>query len=115
MAKEIKENKNVEEGKLCAFLSYLLVGIIWYFADDKMKKNDFVKFHVKQGIIFLIAGLIFSALGSIFVSVPALGSLINSLLGLCVLILFIFGIINALNGKETPLPIIGGFAKKLTF
>jgi uncharacterized membrane protein len=115
MAKEAKSNKNVDEGKLCAFLSYLLIGIIWYFADDIIKKNGFVKFHVKQGIIFLIAGLIFGALGGIFVSVPAAGSLINNLLGLCILVLLIFGIINVLNGKEAPLPIIGGFAKKLTF
>jgi uncharacterized membrane protein len=112
MAKE-KESKGVEDGKLCAVLAYLLIGIIWYFADDKMKKNNFVKFHVKQGIILLAVSLIINAVGSM---IPIIGwFIILPLGGLLTLILWIIGIINVLNGKENPLPIIGGFAKNLTF
>ena len=35
--------------KLCAALSYLLIGIIWYFADEKMKSSSFAKFHFQLG------------------------------------------------------------------
>ena len=108
-----KENKNVEEGKLCAFLSYLLVGIIWYFADEKMKKNNYVKYHVKQGLVLLITSLIINVVGSL---IPFIGwFVILPLGGLCILILWILGIINALNGHEKELPVIGVFAKKFTF
>ena len=60
-----KESKSsgkasVENEKVCAILSYLLIGIIWYFADEKMKKSNFAKFHVKQGIVLFIAGIIVS-------------------------------------------------------
>ena len=36
-------NKEIEQGKGCAALGYILVGIIWYFADEQMKKNNYVK------------------------------------------------------------------------
>jgi uncharacterized membrane protein len=115
MAKEKEAESSGDNTKLCAFLAYLLIGIIWYFADEKMKKNDFVKFHVKQGLVLLITAIIFSFFYGILVFIPIIGWFIIAVLQLCVLILLVMGIINALNGKENPLPIIGGFAKKFTF
>jgi uncharacterized membrane protein len=113
MAKEKEAESSGDNTKLCAFLAYLLVGIIWYFADEKMKKNDFVKFHVKQGLVLLITSIIINIIGSI---VPVVGWFVILPLGaLFVLVLWIIGIINALNGKMNPLPIIGGLAKKFTF
>ena len=52
--------KEIEEGKAAAVLSYLLIGIIWYFVDEKMKKNSYVKFHVQQAIVLIIASVIYS-------------------------------------------------------
>jgi uncharacterized membrane protein len=114
-----EKNSGAKEGQACAALSYILVGIIWYFADEQMKKNTFVKFHVKQGLV----SLIFSVAWSIALSI------VGSILGLVLfflwpimmllywvpLIFTILGIINAVNGKEKELPIIGKFASKFTF
>jgi len=121
----VKESKDVEEGKLAAILSYLLVGIIWYFADEKMKNNSFVKFHVKQGIVLIIASIVYSiVLGILFSLIlfplmftgAGLGIIaIFRLLYYVPLVLSILGIINAANGKEKELPIIGHFAKKFSF
>jgi len=103
---------DVESGKVCAILSYLLVGIIWYFADENMKKNNFVKFHVKQGLVLIII----SIAGSIVLSMLFfIGWFIFPIWQLAILILAILGIINAVNGKEKELPNIGQFAKHLTF
>ena len=55
-----KSGSSVDEGKACAALSYLIVGIIWYFVDDEMKKNGFAKYHAKQGLVYLIASVIYS-------------------------------------------------------
>jgi uncharacterized membrane protein len=115
MAKEKEAESSGDNTKLCAFLAYLLIGIIWYFADEKMKKNDFVKFHVKQGLVLLITAVILSFVYSILAFIIVVGWFIIAVLQLCVLILFIIGIINALSGKENKLPIIGGFADKFTF
>jgi uncharacterized membrane protein len=114
-----------EEGKVCSILAYLLVGIIWYFADDDMKKNKFVKYHVKQGLVLLIAWLAYSiALGVVFAVIftPIFfmggGFGLLAILRLLYYVPFIFliiGIINALNGKEKELPIIGKYGRKFKF
>ncbi len=103
----------VEDGKVCALLAYLLIGIIWYFADEKMKKNNFAKFHVKQGIILLIVSIIIGVVGSIL---PFIGWFIILPLGqLLILIWVILGIVYSLSGQEKELFLIGQFAKNLNF
>jgi uncharacterized membrane protein len=128
MAKKSESPKassgGIGDGKLCALLSYLLVGIIWFFADDKMRKNGFVKFHVKQGIVLTVAAIVVSIIERILISIfwgsfffggwGLLGT-IFWIVWLGFLVLLILGIVNSLNGKEKQLPIIGGFASKLTF
>ena len=130
-------NKEIEEGKVVAFLAYLLIGIIWYFVDENMKKNSYVKFHVKQGLVLLIfnavVGVLVGILAMVFgiiVSALAMTSPVMmpifSIIGLfawvifmaiwvVMFILLIMGIVNSLSGKEKELPIIGRFGKKFTF
>jgi uncharacterized membrane protein len=118
------KTENVENEKLVAILSYLLIGIIWFFVDDKVKKSSFAKFHVKQAIILFIAGVIYDIILGVLYNILAFpfASLrifsllyILSLLYYVPLVLGIIGIINALNDKENELPIIGKYAEKLTF
>ena len=131
MAKKAEAAKasshELEQGKVCAILSYLLVGIIWYFADEKMKKNSYVKFHAKQGLVLLIFSIAIWIVERILFSMffnpfswgawGAIGLLgtIFWIVGLAELVLVIIGIVNAANGNQKPLPIIGGFASKLNF
>ncbi|PIN86930.1 hypothetical protein COV19_01900 [Candidatus Woesearchaeota archaeon CG10_big_fil_rev_8_21_14_0_10_44_13] len=117
-------DKGIEEGKVCAILAYLLIGIIWYFVDDKMKKNQFVKFHVQQGLVSLVFGFcFFVAYGIVFTIItfplrfiPLLGWMIIWVLSLLFWVPMIFdiiGIIYAFQGKEKQLPIIGKYGEKL--
>jgi uncharacterized membrane protein len=100
--------KKQDNSKLVAILSYILIGIIWYFADETIKKNKFTKFHVKQALVLLIISLIIGVVGSI---IPLIGWMIILPIGqLFILILLIIGLINSINGKEKELPIIGGLA-----
>ena len=103
-----QKHSNQDNGKACAVLSYFLVGIIWYFVDENMKKNDFVKFHVKQALGLTIANLV---LGTVLL-VTVLGSLLFPLLNLTVLVLAIIGIIDAMNGNKKELPLIGKYSTK---
>jgi uncharacterized membrane protein len=118
MAKKQKKiaNKKVEDSsegneKLCAILSYLIIGIIWYLADEKMKKSETVKFHVKQGLVLLIAEIINGAIWSI----PILGWIIAPIINIGLIIILIIGIINAASNQEKELPIIGKFAENFKF
>lgn len=75
-------------------------------------KNDpFVKFHVKQGLLLFIGWIIVWVLGMITWRLWS----VLWILDLGLLVLLILGIINALNGKQEPLPIVGKFADSFKF
>jgi len=75
-------------------------------------KNDpFVKYHVKQGLLVLITGIIAGILGNILWRFW----MIDQLLNLIVFVLMIIGIMNASKGEQKPLPIIGKFAENFKF
>ncbi len=123
---EVKEEKEVSsdspeeeatsteektEGKInpLAILCYfgILLIIPWMMAKD----DEFVKFHVKQGLTLLLAGIITSIIGVIIGAIPVVGKIIAGLIWMFWLILGIIGIINVLRGEEKPLPLIGKFAE----
>ncbi|HRY36544.1 MAG TPA: hypothetical protein P5230_01520 [Candidatus Magasanikbacteria bacterium] len=106
-------NSDVDSGKVCAILSYLFIGIVWFFIDENMKKNAFAKFHVKQSLVLLVVSLILQIVGTIL---PIIGwFLILPLSGLFSLIWMLLGILNAFNGESKELPIIGKYSSKFNF
>jgi len=101
----------IEKGKILAIISYLpLIGlIITYLANGRLK-NEFTKFHLGQAIrIFFVSIFLFIILGFI-IKLTGLGFLFY--LNLVPFILSMLGILNAVNGKTSPLPIIGIFGEK---
>lgn len=103
-----------DDGKWCAVLSWLFpIGLIWYLVDEKMKKNKFAEFHVKQSLILVILAI---AIGIGANIVPFIGRyVISPVGGLIVLILWIFGLIKAFSGKKDELPVIGQLSKNFKF
>lgn len=75
------------------------------------KKDPFVKYHVKQGLTLFLAGII----ARIIVYIPVIGWILIWPFNVFLLILFVIGVMNALGGKQEPLPIIGKFAEKFKF
>jgi len=98
----------VDSGKACAVLSYFVIGIIWYFLDEKMKKNEFVKFHVKQAIGLVATNLVLL----VALSISMFGLMFTPLINLAALVLAVMGILNAVNGDKQELPVIGSFSNK---
>ena len=130
MAKKKKESvkeqiSNQSNSKICAILSYLFIGLIWYAVDENIKKSEFAKYHVKQGLVLLIASIAYDIILGIIFSILLFPTLISGLfVGLFALIQLLYyvpliftiiGIINAINDKQKELPVIGHFATKLTF
>ncbi len=89
-----------------AILAYIGILVLIPFLTDA-KNDPFVKFHIKQGLVLLI----FWVLGSVFFWIPFIGWL----LWLGVIVLMIMGIMNASNGQQKELPVIGQFAKHFNF
>lgn len=81
--------------------------LIAYFAGDK----EGAKFHLNQALVLAIASIGLSLIAAIFGAIPFFGWIVSLAAGVCdiiVLVLMIMGIVNAANGEEKPLPIIGG-------
>ena len=108
------ENKNpVEEGKGIAWLSYL--GILVIIPILLQKDNPYTKFHIKQGLILLIASIVWSTVSFFFGFIPIIGLIVSLIGWLFVTVLIIVGIVNAIQGKETALPLIGKYGEKINF
>ncbi len=105
---------DVEKNKVFAVLAY--IGILVLVPILAAKDSPFAKYHANQGLVLFIACVIISVIfvpvmiGMSFIPgvnclVPVLGMVVS--LGLVAFM--ILGIINAINGKMVPLPLIGQF------
>ncbi len=103
--KTSSEQKDIEENKGVAILSYLaLLFIVPLLVRPESK---FVKFHVKQGIVLTIGWVV----GGILYPFMGLGFLVH----VAIMVFSIMGIVNVSEGKMKDLPIIGDLAKKFNF
>ena len=94
----------IDEGKTIAIIAYItLIGLVIAFVMNNEKKNEFANYHIKQSLGLGLTGLALGMIGMI----PILGWIIN-ILGIFVLFyMWIVSLINAINGKEKPAPILG--------
>ncbi len=72
------------------------------------KDDPFVKFHVKQSLLLWIIAVAAAIIGVI----PLIGWLIAIVVPLAVFVLWILGILNAINGNMNPVPVIGQYAEQ---
>ena len=137
----IAESGNAKTFSILAYISILwLVGMLV----SPEKEDPKVKFHVKQGflafILYAVGGIAWTIISSILQAViktrheyslfgygigeyyyktPGFLVFVFGLIGFAIfagyVVLAIMGIMNAVNGKEKELPVIGKFANKLTF
>ena len=102
---------NVNMGVLCYLGPLVLVP---YLTE---RENPFIKFHIKQGLVLLGFGIVSLILAAIFPFLLFINLLLWPLLflfNLCILILAIIGIVNAVKGEQKALPVIGGLAKHIS-
>lgn len=104
--------------KTLSILSYVTI-IGWIVAYVKSKDlkpgSTLVNYHLKQGLgLFILALILNIAISIVVYAVPSLYFL--GYVGYVVLLLLIFGIINAANQVEKPIPVIGKmFEDKFSF
>ncbi len=95
-----KNNGANDEGKAIAIISYITwIGWVVALIMNMDKKNDFAKFHLRQTLLIWIA--------SLFVWIPFIGWL----WGLFIFILWIIGIVGAVNGERKEVPLLGPWAQ----
>ncbi|OGG49656.1 hypothetical protein A2763_03170 [Candidatus Kaiserbacteria bacterium RIFCSPHIGHO2_01_FULL_54_36] len=96
---------------LMAVLAYL--GILVVIPLIVAKGDPFVKFHIKQGLVLVIIELAMWALAMTMLGWQLMP--LVQIVNLGVLILAVIGIVNAVQGKEKELPLVGSFARNFNF
>jgi len=105
---------DAEQGKVMSILAYISFLCFVPILTGDHKKSPFVKYHTNQGVVLFITSVALWIVQQILywifraMHLWALSSLLSSLVGIAVLVLAILGIINAVNGRMKPLPVIGG-------
>lgn len=95
---------NLIKGKEIALIAYLtIIGLIIAFVMNSEKKHEFSTYHIKQSLGILVTGLAIGVIGVI----PILGWIISVLGSFFLIFLWVMGLINAINGKLVPVPVLG--------
>lgn len=93
------------DGKTTAIVSHLtLIGFIVALVVNNKDKDELASFYIRQNLGLILMGVALSMLTFI----PVIG-LFASLLSLAVFVFWIISLINAVNGKQAPLPIVGEY------
>ena len=98
------------DDNLMAALSYL--GILVIVPLLVKKDSAYVKSHAKQGLVLLIAEIVFGFIAWLLVFIPVIGWLIEVIVWLFFLIVIIMGIVKALSGETWKMPVFGSLADK---
>lgn len=100
--------------KTAAIVSYITpIGwLISFFALNK-PKTSLGTYHLRQTLFFYITVIAFDIILTIVARVAPFLSMILSIAGLCLLVLWVMGLIAAINGEEKPMPLIGEKAQEM--
>ena len=103
---------DIEQNKGMAVMAY--IGILVLVPLLAAPKSKFARFHANQGLVLIIAGMVYgvaqSILHAILFAISWRLLFISTILGLVWIayaVLAILGIVNAASGKAKELPVIG--------
>jgi sulfite exporter TauE/SafE len=110
-----------DDGKTAGIVSYFtIIGwLVAYFAMYKDNKTALASYQLRQTLLFhLVSIVIYYAVGAIlgaifFTSGVTLGFSLFWIIKVGLLILWIIGLIGAINGETKPIPLIGEKAQSV--
>lgn len=110
-------NTTTMDGKSIAIISYLtIIGWIIAYVMHSNNKSQLGAFHLRQSLFLMLTGFTTAIAQSLFFFIPLLGWLVSILLYLVLLglfVLWIIGLIAAINGEGKKVPILGDKAQQL--
>lgn len=107
--------KNDGQSKLCAFLAYFIIGIVWFFVDKNLRKDKFVALHVSNAISVWIVAIVVNVINMVLfwtVIIPIILGFALMILGLIWLIQML---IYVINGESKYLLFLEPLAKNFKF
>ncbi|KVV15547.1 hypothetical protein ACRASX_15985 [Flavobacterium sp. TMP13] len=100
--------RTTDSGKTAAITAYILIiGVLIAMSMNADEKNKFASFHIRQALglslTFISFGAIISNFDSFMITFP---------MWICVSVLWGYGIITAIKGETTPVPLLGNIFQK---
>lgn len=98
----------MNQDRTFAWVSYLtfigwIISIIMY--NDSQKGNTLVRFHLRQTLGIYLMGVA----SSILMIIPIIGWIASFVLSISAFVFWIMGLINAAQGEEKPVPVLGTY------
>jgi len=107
---ENKEENKKESGKrINAMALICYIGFLCLIPLLKKEKNEFVKFHMNQGLVLFG----FEAITWIFVMIAPILWALGNIAGIFWLVLSIIGIMNVIKEEKKELPVIGNLVGRI--
>ena len=92
--------------KTIAIIAYLtIIGLVIAFVLNNDRKQEFSTYHIKQSLGLVLCSIALFIIGMI----PILGWIISFLGSIFLLVLWIMGLLNAINNEAKPVPILGKY------
>ncbi len=103
-----KSNKSLDSNEtMTAILSYLgILVLIPLFAIKSKKRNEFIKFHLQQGLNLFIVEIILVIIFSILSAITFVFGILGNILYVLIVVVSIIAIIKALNKESWKIPVI---------
>ncbi|MBU2589252.1 MAG: hypothetical protein KKA65_01220 [Nanoarchaeota archaeon] len=92
---------------LMGIISYLW--ILFIIPLLAMRKDEFVHFHAKQGLVLFLSSIAVS----IFTVIPFIGWVIGPILHLVLIIFWVLAIVNVILKRKWKMPLLGDWAERL--
>jgi uncharacterized membrane protein len=97
------------EDKTVAVVAYLtLIGFIAAIIIHSNKKTKLGAFHLRQMLGFMLSW--FAVI--ILLIIPIIGWILIPVFYICMIVLWIMGLIAAINGQMKPMPVVGALYQK---
>jgi uncharacterized membrane protein len=107
-----------------AFLAYLLSIFGWLYVFLFRREDEFAVYHAKQSMVLTIAAIgapvVWAVAAWVVAWIPLIGPVIAAALFALVLLayvalgaIWIVGMVNALQAKMKPVPIVGTWARRI--
>ncbi|MDT0676831.1 hypothetical protein [Autumnicola musiva] len=99
----------MKEGKSAAIIAYITIAgtVIAYFMNLE-RKHKIASFHIRQALGIHILFYLMGILASMFT-----GYMIPTAFYIFVLVLLFYGLITAVQGQQTEIPLLGHFFQKI--
>ena len=102
------------DGKTISIISYFTwIGWIIAFVMYNSNKSQLAAYHLRQSLALMILGILVYIVQIMLIFIPFLGWAIAVLLWIGLVVLWVFGLIAAINGEQKPAPVIGPLAQNI--